>query len=68
MLENLFGLILSRVIQEERSLSLIVRIIAFRCLIEMANSCLSLDQREMEMGSSINLVVRLSTKGTIKSW
>ena len=41
----------------ERLLLLIIPTIAFRCLIEMASSCLSLDRKEMEMASFIVLVV-----------
>ena len=40
-------------IQEERLLTLTIPTIAFRCLIEMASSCLSLGLLEKEMGSSM---------------
>ena len=61
-------LLLWRAIQGVRSLSLMIATIAFRCLIEMASSCLSLGQREMEMASLINLEALLLTNVTMKSW
>ena len=50
----------------EKLLSPIEKTIAFRCLIEMGTSCLSLGHREMETASFMVLVVSLSTKGIIK--
>ena len=50
----------------ERLLSPRQPTIAFRCLIEMGTSCLSLGHREMETASFMVLVVSLSTKGIIK--
>ena len=54
---NLICLLLSHAIQGERPLLLIRPTIVFRCLIEMASSCLSLGQMEREMANLIILKV-----------
>ena len=47
---------------------LIIPTIAFKCLIEMDSSCLSLGHREREMVTLKGLMVLQSTKGITKSW
>jgi len=53
---NFNTLVVLPAIQGERLLWLMTAITAFRCLIEMVSSCLSLDQKEREMVCLINLV------------